>query len=309
MGWSWWPVFRYRLGELREFLRYPLRLSLPASPDRHLHVVLYGVPYSDWNRGLSDSDIWRDIGKVSTVRRVPAFPILLPRPSPRIVVIPMKTGHALSVNRRHRSLLAENKILQMLDNKLAFQAYMEASVFARYCPRSYPSVERAVFPCVIKRLDLSASVGVRVVYSRSELEATLTSPIFAGEPYLLQELILGDVEYATSFLCDGGRVLWNWTYVSAMAGLDIVKNEDNSKRRWTIDTPPAALRQLEEVLTRLRYRGPCIVNYKIGPDGIVKIFEINPRFGGSLFRIDCTTELKAALGCLLANTSLTPRPQ
>ncbi len=295
-----WQKFRYNAQELRNFGRHPLHLRLPPSEGPGLTVILYGVPYGDWNAALGSRALWQDLRVVAEVRRIPAFRMLLPRSRERTVLIPMKTEHALAAPAGYRGLIADRHTLQVLDNKADFHAYMEQHGLAAYCPARYPSAEQAVFPCVVKRLDLSGSIGVEVVRSRQHLDEVLRSPVFARRPYILQALVAGNVELATFCVCDQGRILWHWTFASIMTGPSVIKNEDNDKNRRLIEAPAEVLRQLEAVLKPLAYRGPCIVNYKRLEDGRVQIFEINPRFGGSLLQPPQAQRLREALGHMLA---------
>jgi hypothetical protein len=291
-----WTTLRYRLGEIRNFCRHPFRLRIGHVAGPGLRVVLYGIPYGDWNAMLADVDFWQSLLVVSEVWRIPALPFLTPRGAVNTVLIPMKTAHAAAAPRGLSGLFSDARSLRMLDNKESFQAFIENKglTAARFrCP------EEARFPCIVKRLDLSGSIGVAVVNSRQHLDEVLRSPVFAGRPYLLQELVPGNVEYASFCVCDGGRILWHWTFASAMPGHSVIKTEDNDKDRRTVDWPPGVQRQLETVLAPLDYRGPCIFNYKLTDDGRVKIFEINPRFGGSLLQPHQTDRLREAIGCIL----------
>ena len=76
--------------------------------------------------------------------------------------------------------------------------------------------------------------------------------------------------------------------------------------RRIVETPTVAVHWLERILVPLRYAGPCIANYKIAPDGSVRFFEINPRFGGSLLQPRQRAELRQALNCIFENAP--PRP-
>jgi len=57
-----------------------------------------------------------------------------------------------------------------------------------YTPATYATPDEAAFPCMVKRLDLSASVGVEIATSRSHLAEILHSGLFSGHPFLLQAL-------------------------------------------------------------------------------------------------------------------------
>jgi hypothetical protein len=274
-------------------------MRIGATRGAGLKVVLYGIPYGDWNAALADAGLWRSLEVVSEVSRIPAFPFLVRRASENTVLIPMKSAHAARAPRGSAGLVAEARTLQVLDNKKAFQSFIEENGLTACCPVAYRSPEEARFPCVVKRLDLSGSVGVVVATSRDHLDEVLRSPVFAGRPHLLQALVPGDIEYTTSAVCDGGRILWHWTSASAMPGHSVIKTEDNDKNRATVDLPPAVQRQLEAILAPLAYRGPCIFNFKLAEDGTVKLFEINPRFGGSLLQPSQTDRLREAMGCIL----------
>ncbi len=297
-----WDTFRYNLSEVRNFWRHPLRLRLAPAKGPGIRVVLYGIPYGDWNAMLADRRLWESLEIVSEVLRVPGFWALLPRATDRTVVIPMKSEHAATAPRRYRGLWPDRRSLDILDDKDKFQSYMEDQGLAAYCPARYRTPGQAVFPCIVKRLDLSGSIGVEIARSHAHLDEILGSPVFAHRPYILQELVAGTKEYATFCVCEDGRILWHWTFESTMASPTVIKNENNDKNRRILDAAPAVLKQLEAVLAPLAYRGPCIVNYKLAPDGTVRVFEINPRFGGSLLQPPQVDRLREALGHILGKS-------
>jgi len=295
-----WTILRVHVREARTFRRFPMRLRMTPAAGPGLRVILYGLPYGDWNATLSDRKLWQDLEVVSELRRIPGFRWLLPWSSEHTVLIPMKTSHTVDAPRRYRSLIADRRSALILGDKDAFQAYMAENGLMAYTPATYATPDEAAFPCVVKRLDLSASVGVEIATSRSHLAEILQSGLFSGHPFLLQALAPGILEYATFCICDGGRILWNSTFVSTMSGPAMIKNEDNGKDRRIVTTPAEVLRQFEAVLAPLNYRGPCVIDYKIADDGRVQIFEINPRLGGTLLLKSNAGLLRQALGHILA---------
>jgi carbamoylphosphate synthase large subunit len=212
----------------------------------------------------------------------------------------MKTSHTVDAPRRYRNLIPDRRSALILADKNAFQSYMAENGLMAYAPTTYASSDEAIFPCVVKRLDLSASVGVEIAASRAHLAEILQSGLFSGHPSLLQALVPGILEYATFCICDGGRILWDSTFVSTMSGPAVIKNEDNGKDRRIVTTPVEVLKQFETVLAPLNYRGPCVIDYKIADDGRVRIFEINPRLGGTLLLKSNAWLLRQALGHILA---------
>jgi hypothetical protein len=277
-----WMTLRVFVQEVRNFRRFPTHLRLTPLEGPGVRVVLYGLPYADWNASLSDRQLWQDLRVVSEVRRIPGLRWLLPWSTERTVVIPMKTEHAVTVPQRYRGLIPDRRSALLMADKSTFQRYLVDNGLTAYAPATYASPDEAAFPCVVKRLDLSASVGVEIATSRRHLDEILQSPVFSGHPALLQALTPGIVEYASFCVCDGGRIVWDCTFASTMSGPAVIKNEDNGKDRRIVATDPAVLEQFEAVLAPLAYRGPCVIDYKIADDGRVQLFEINPRLGGTL---------------------------
>jgi len=291
-------ILLIHLQEVRTFFRFPRWLTFNGDGRR---VILYGIPYADWNATLSDRGLWSKVPGIGQVHRLPATPFGS-RARAADVVIAMKTSHVV---RRPggRALEPTALALATLGDKAKFAAYMAANGFGDYCPRTYLDRHEAVFPCVLKRLDLSASLGVAIAQSAKHLGELLQTRAFEGHPYILQALVQGNVEHATYCVCKDGRVSWSRSFATDMGSPAAIKREDNAVRRQAVDTPDAVLRQLETVLRPLAFSGPCNVDYKLTDDGRVQIFEINPRLGGTLMLPAQAAELRAALACIIEQAS------
>jgi carbamoylphosphate synthase large subunit len=281
-------ILLIRLQEARTFFRFPRQIKFDA--DKGRRVILYGIPYADWNATLSDRALCLPATPFGSGARADD------------VVIAMKTSHGARTA-SGRALEPTKHAIATLDNKARFAAYMEANGFADYCPRTYASRHAAVFPCVLKRTDLSASLGVAVARSPEHLDELLRTRTFAGRPYVLQEPVQGNVEYATYCVCKDGRVLWSCSFASDVGGPVVIKREDNAVRRQAIATPAAIIRQIEAVLLPLAFTGPCNVDYKLAADGRLQIFEINPRLGGTLMLPSQAGALGAALACIIEHAN------
>ena len=84
-------IFFIRLQEVRTFSRFPHRLKFDAGEgDRR--VILYGIPYADWNATLGDRGLWSKLPGVAQVLRRPATPYGSGARADD-VVIAMKTNH------------------------------------------------------------------------------------------------------------------------------------------------------------------------------------------------------------------------
>jgi carbamoylphosphate synthase large subunit len=293
-------IFLVRLQEVRTFFRFPRQLEFDAE-GRDRSVILYGIPYADWNATLSDRALWSKLPGVARVRRLPASPF---GAGARVddVVIAMKTGHIV---RRPggRALEPTAHAIATLEDKAKFATYMAANGFGDYCPRTYANRQEAVFPCMLKRTDLSASLGVLIAQSAKHLDELLQTHTFQGHPYLLQALVQGSVEYATYCVCKDGRVLWSCSFAADAGSPVAIKREDNAVQRQAVATPDAVLRQIEAVLLPLAFSGPCNVDYKLLADGRMQIFEINPRLGGTLMLPAQAAVLRTALTCIVEHAT------
>jgi carbamoylphosphate synthase large subunit len=305
--WRFWPgalalrlkILLIRLRDVRTFFQYPRQIDLDVRKgDR---VILYGIPYADWNATLSDRGLWTSLPSVAQVLRRPASPFGSGARA-NDVVIAMMSGH-IARKPGGRALEPTAHALATLENKARFATYMAANGFAGYCPRTYAGRHEAVFPCMLKRTDLSASLGVAIVKSPEHLDELLRMRTFAGHAYILQAPVPGNVEYATYCVCKNGRVLWSCSFASDIGAPIAIKREDNALARQAIATPDPVLRQIEAVLQPLAFSGPCNIDYKRTPDGHLQIFEINPRLGGTLMLPSQAKQLRAALACLIENAT------
>jgi hypothetical protein len=301
-------IIRQHLRELRVFLRFPLRQKFsPSAMRERTLVLLYGIPYADWNAALAEASLWQEIPGVAEVIRIPAFllasTIIARRFKGRAVVIPAKIEHGYRLPEGCESLSPDMRSIDLLENKGRFAAYMRGHGLLDLCPATYANAAEASYPCVLKRADRSSSWGVAVVRSEAEVEGLLRSPMFSGRQVVLQALVAGVVEYATYCVCKNGNILWHCTFVTEVDRPETVKSEDNVLQRRIAPTPARVLEQIQRTLAPLAYSGPCNLDYKLDADGDMRILEINPRLGGSLMLPEYSTELRQALGCIVANAA------
>ena len=165
---------------------------------------------------------------------------------------------------------------------------------------SYRRSEDAEFPCILKRVDQNGAYGIELVNSAAELDVLLKSKLFAGQKHVLQAFVPGQTEYATHCVCRDGEILWSCSLSREMGPVPRIGGlEHDSVVPGTLT--PRVRAQIADVLARLRFSGPCCVDHKIRDSGDVAIFEINPRFGGSLMTSANRAFLGQALACIVAN--------
>ena len=83
---------------------------------------------------------------------------------------------------------------------------MRGNGFEEFIPKIYSSIDNTSFPLVAKLRPVTGtnSNGVRIVHSRVELEELLAKEQRKGEPYLLQEAILSNIEITFNYVAYRG---------------------------------------------------------------------------------------------------------
>lgn len=252
-----------------------------------VRVIIYGEHSSDWMTALAPgAPVWRRMPDVGEVLLIPDIPGAIipktPRADARTVIIPLMESHARHRPRQYASLVPDGRSIDVLANKAAFAAYARAHGFGYLCPQTYASSADAVFPCVLKRLDLNAGEGVAIVGSPLELKARLEEYPWDGWPVILQSLAAGATEYVTHCVCRNGRILWHCSFAYEAYPLGSIRNSANVATVRPVTASAFSLSQIETFLAPLSYSGPCNADYKLSADGKITVFEINPRLGGSL---------------------------
>ncbi|MBW8780909.1 MAG: ATP-grasp domain-containing protein [Verrucomicrobia bacterium] len=269
---------------------------------RRVVVVIWGVHSQDWMEALAPAaPVWKEIPGVQAVlhfsspeEKVP-WRVGLGR---RIVMIPLMENHIATRPQRPAALAPTLEALHTLGDKARFADYIREHGLSHLCPITYASIEDAAFPCVIKRTNLNGGAGVELAASLDEARAFLGAAPFVGEAYVIQAMVPCLVEYTVNCVCIKGRILWHKVYAYNWASPEIRRaGSGQPVRRGTLS--PELQTNLEAILVPLDYTGPCNVDCTWDEAGCLTVFEINPRFGGSLMRRENTADLAACLSVIL----------
>lgn len=119
-----------------------------------------------------------------------------------------------------------------------------------------------------------------------------------SEDYFRQEYIEGHDEYTTHIIINDGTIVFARTIKFTFAEMYFVKGKHFKETRREVVDHGHLNNLFQKILNKIDYQGTCCFNYKI-VEGTVKLFEINPRFGGSM-PIFMTEALIAYRGALAA---------
>ena len=285
---------------LHRLTRLAHRINRWWRPTDYVRVVLYGPPIESWMHALGPaSDLWSHLPHVCEVLHVADGPAdHIPRDHRhRTIILPFMEKDIARCPEGFARLIPGPEALQTLGNKGAFAAYAQARGLASLCPETYARPEQAVYPCVLKRLDLNNCDGIRIVHSAEDCRACLQQDPWRGHEVLLQEYIAENSDHCTHAICVEGRMVWHCTYAYAPAPAGIQRRFGLSLQR--IPQTAARLAEFEAFLAPLRFTGPVNIDYRIRADGRTAVLEMNPRLGGSLMRPANAPDLRAAVTVLL----------
>lgn len=307
--------------------RVGLRAIFPAAARRHMHVakkwlfrqplhltfahragsgppvflIVVGEPFADWVPALMAPDTWQDLPGVVEVVVVLDDLAVKSLPSPtipgsRTVVLPLREDAIVSCP-PSLGLYPDARAVGTLVDKRHFADYVTRNGLDDLCPTTFARPQDIRLPCIVKK-----TLGVhrpRVLHTHEELDALLAREALDPDLFAVQEFIPGDSDYTTHAIVKNGRVLWSST-------LRFLKDGETRfalefKTMQPVETPPSLLKASERLLRPLGYSGPCNVDYTIRKSGQVAVFEVNPRFGGSMFLPQNRDLLKQALTCLIEN--------
>jgi carbamoylphosphate synthase large subunit len=230
--------------------------------------------------------VWK---KLDNIRSVKLFNTAneIPKKSRRrklnTVIIPLMESHFYEMPTNLKSLTSTHELVSLMEDKYLLALNLITYGFGQYVPKTWTNPADSTFPCVIKRHNLSGGKGIKILESMQELRKSLSDPEFSGKQYFFQEITPGDTEYVCHIVALKGEILFIKYFEYIMPGPEIIRSWDSQ----TIKTNhgPNLNHQIsvtfKEVIKHLNYSGPCNIDFKI-IDGFPKIFEINPRLGGSL---------------------------
>jgi carbamoylphosphate synthase large subunit len=180
----------------------------------------------------------------------------------------------------HRKFIAAKpKIVMLADDKSAFNAFLLDHGYGRFLPRP---AEPDEIPFVVKRRRDTGGQHTRLIGDSDE--RLNWQHLYDDPDYFCQEFVPGDTEYTTHLIYLDGirysctiRFDMNRQHYIRGARMQPYRNVQIS----IVDSEFDSI--FDDILASLGFEGICCFNYKI-IGGQPVIFELNPRFGGSLPR-------------------------
>ncbi|WP_234734747.1 ATP-grasp domain-containing protein [Tellurirhabdus bombi] len=133
------------------------------------------------------------------------------------------------------------------------------------------------YPYILKKNTGEYSSNTHII--KSSVDETTWLHMLNCPDYFKQELIAGHEEYAGHIVFKNGKVVASITIRYSYSNPVYVQGTERQISKHIVK--PRYLPEFTRVLNAIGFEGLCCIDYKI-KDGVPKIFEINPRFGGSL---------------------------
>ncbi len=136
------------------------------------------------------------------------------------------------------------------------------------------------FPYILKKRIDEFGARSRIIHDKKEEQ--IFRKFIDSEDYFRQEYIAGYDEFTTHILMIGGHIVFHATLQFTFTKALFVKGVGCKATEGKVAACPQ-INTFASILNGLQFEGLCCFNYKYTHDQI-KIFEINPRYGGSLTR-------------------------
>jgi predicted ATP-grasp superfamily ATP-dependent carboligase len=211
------------------------------------------------------------------------------------VVVPVQIEHyqplaRLPALRGRKFLHPSAEVVALCDDKLKLNEFLVGEGFGNLVPplRDFG----APYPYVRKKRQGWYGLHCQIVQSADD-EQTLD---LSDNAWFAQGYVPGEIECATHILRVGGRIRYASTFTYTMAAAALVKGQHHAPVSTAFAPGCSYLDCFTEMLEALEFEGTACVDYRV-VSGQPVLFEINPRFGGSLCT-DVTAYLDAYITAL-----------
>jgi len=167
--------------------------------------------------------------------------------------------------------------LQTCNDKVLFNQFMMTSGYGDMIPGVTGTPP---FPYILKKRIDEFGARSRIIHDKKEEH--IFRKFIDSEDYYRQEYIAGYDEFTTHILMIGGHIAFHATLQFTFTKALFVKGV-GCKATGAMVVACPQINTFVSILNDLKFEGLCCFNYKYMHNQI-KIFEINPRYGGSLTR-------------------------
>lgn len=209
---------------------------------------------------------------------------LLPKLNQYDLVLPLYEKDIFILNNSYKNqsekfLTPSNEVVKFCNDKKVFNRHLIENGFAEYIPKILD--QKRAFPYILKKSVDEWGLNSHIINSE-EKERQFATQLNNPE-YFKQEYIIGEDEYTTHFIFDKNKIVYHFTLHFKFPDNIFIKGLQSPSFKTAQIKPTETLFSdlFEQILNNINFSGVGCFNFKM-VNGIPKIFELNPRVGGSL---------------------------
>jgi carbamoylphosphate synthase large subunit len=173
-------------------------------------------------------------------------------------------------------------IIETLNHKSNFANYLKNINLDIYIPTIYDqkTLDKNSFPIIIKDNVNLAGIGTKVFKNYEEYISYFYNKNLNDK--IIQKYILSEKEYSGHYLCKNGKIIHSVIFEQKTKQYEIKRG---ALTNYTVSSKLKDIHVFEQILEKTNYNGFCCFDYvyEIDTDNL-KIFEMNPRIGGTLIK-------------------------
>jgi predicted ATP-grasp superfamily ATP-dependent carboligase len=244
--------------------------------------ILFGLPiFSDWkihfdkmiNDNSEDYHMCRLINIKNVNELIKKYKI--------DVVIPLNYKDMNMLAKSNISCLcmcpADPKLVIILDNKLLFYNYFVTLGLSKFVPKIYDK-DKIIYPAIVKPKIGCAGNFTHILKDEKDVLPTY----FNDKQYMICEYIYDKYEYIANVVALHGDIKYCLILRELHGDKYYIKHGAMIKYD-VMDNDLCCFNDIKRIFKEINYTGMACVDFKIANDEL-KIFEINPRFGGTVVR-------------------------
>jgi predicted ATP-grasp superfamily ATP-dependent carboligase len=220
------------------------------------------------------------------------------------IVIPLYEKDIHALNNRfaawgHKFIVAPNDVVDFCNDKLKFNLHLTEIGFENNIPKILTAPTQ--YPYILKKNFDEWGLNSHII-DGVEKENSL-SDILNHPDYFKQAYVIGKDEYATHFIFSENKLQYCQTFKFTFPKEIFIKGFESPPFKTAVIIPVESdfSDLFEKILQQIDFKGVGCFNFKI-ENNLPKIFELNPRVGGSL-PLDLINFLEAYKSCCEAQNS------
>jgi len=200
-------------------------------------------------------------------------------------VVPLTLYSQKYLNKNKKLLIYDKAIvpsdfcIDLCNNKLNFYKFLIENNFNDYTPMTTGNHK---FPYILKKN--IGEFGIETIIINDKKDEIENFDKINSTNYFTQEYIDGSEEYTAHIIFANNRIIYFKVLMFSFSEKYFIKGKYFSPDTVMVANHSKYKKIFEDILTIMGYQGICCFNYKVS-NGTLKIFEINPRFGGSMTRV------------------------